>query len=263
MKPIAVTAVLLLGAFSALAATRTLAPQDHPIGYKDTPFLPGTKWHVHDPDRQLPGVVSPGAANSFSTPPSDAIVLFDGKDLSHWTAGGKPAGWKIENGYMEVNGSGTIETVERFSDVQIHLEFATPAKVESESQGRGNSGVFLMGRYEVQILDSYENRTYADGQAAALYGQMPPLVNACRKPGEWQSYDLVFRAPRWEGEELVSAARVTVLQNGVIVQDAQPFLGATAHRAVAQYAKHEAELPFQLQDHGNPVRFRNVWARRL
>ncbi|MBK7875797.1 MAG: DUF1080 domain-containing protein [Planctomycetes bacterium] len=263
MKSIAVTTVLLLGTFSAFAATRVLGPQDHPTGYKDTPLIPGTTWHVHDPDRTPPSVVMPGATNGLAAAPSDALMLFDGKDLTQWRAGGKPAAWKVENGYMEVNGTGTIETVERFSDVQLHLEFATPAKVEGESQGRGNSGVFLMGRYEVQILDSYENRTYADGQAAALYGQMPPLVNACRKPGEWQSYDIVFRAPRWQGDELVSAARVTVLQNGVVVQDAQPFLGATAHRAVAQYAKHEDALPIALQDHGNPMRFRNVWVRRL
>ncbi|MFO1009579.1 MAG: DUF1080 domain-containing protein [Planctomycetota bacterium] len=263
MKHLVAPAVLLLGAVSALAAARVLAPQDHPIGYKDTPLIPGTNWHVHDPDRTPPPVVTPGAANGFATAPSDAIVLFDGKDLSHWRAGGKAAGWKVENGYMEVNGTGSIETTESFGDVQLHLEFATPAKVESESQGRGNSGVFFMGRYEVQVLDSFENRTYADGQAAALYGQMPPLVNACRKPGEWQSYDLVFRAPRWDGDTLVSNARVTVIQNGVVVQDAQPFLGATAHRAVAQYAKHESALPLSLQDHGNPVRYRNVWVRKL
>lgn len=260
MKLLTLPTALVLGAVTALAATRVLAPQDHPVGYKDTPLLPGTKWHVHDPDRPLPAVVTPGLNGA---PPSDAIVLFDGRDLAHWKAGGKAAAWKVEGGYVEVNGTGSVESVEEFGDVQLHLEFATPAKVEGESQGRGNSGVFFMGRYEVQVLDSFENRTYADGQAAALYGQTPPLVNACRKPGEWQSYDIVFRAPRWDGEKLLSPARATVLHNGVLVQDAQPFLGATAHRSVAQYAKHEAELPIGLQDHGNPMRFRNVWARRL
>ena len=243
-------AIILLAATPALAQ----APKD-PEG-----------WAQHDLNRTQPTVVDPGTGVPPETPgkpPADAVVLFDGKDLSHWRAGGKAAGWKVENGYMEVNGTGSIETTESFGDVQLHLEFATPAKVESESQGRGNSGVFFMGRYEVQVLDSFENRTYADGQAAALYGQMPPLVNACRKPGEWQSYDLVFRAPRWDGDTLVSNARVTVIQNGVVVQDAQPFLGATAHRAVAQYAKHESALPLSLQDHGNPVRYRNVWVRKL
>ena len=165
---------------------------------------------------------------------------------------------------MEVNGSGTIETVELFGDCQLHVEWATPAKPEGKSQGRGNSGVFLMGRYEIQVLDSFENRTYADGQAAAMYGQRPPDVNACRPPGEWQSYDILFRAPRFTGDgQLESPAVVTVVHNGVLVHHAQPFIGATTHRAVAKYTPHPPEGPIALQDHGNPVRFRNIWVRRL
>jgi hypothetical protein len=237
-----------------------LCAQEHPTGYKDTPLLPGGKWHVHDPDRPPPRSVS---AREPGAPPSDAIVLFDGKDLSAWKNGDKPAGWKVENGYAEVNGTGNIETRESFGDCQLHVEWAEPAKVEGESQGRGNSGVFLMGRYEIQVLDSYDNRTYADGQCGALYGQEPPLVNACRKPGEWQSYDIVFRAPRFEGDKLASPGVVTVLQNGVVVQHAQPFLGATVHRALAQYSPHAPTAPLALQDHGNPVRYRNIWIRRL
>ena len=163
---------------------------------------------------------------------------------------------------MEVNGSGSMQTKQEFGDCQLHLEWASPGKAESNSQGRGNSGVFLMGRYEVQILDSFENESYADGQAAALYGQFPPLVNASRGPGEWQSYDIVFEAPRFDGEELASPARVTVFHNGIVVHHGQAMIGATTHRAVAQYSPH-GPGPIQLQDHGNPVRFRNVWVRPL
>ena len=169
----------------------------------------------------------------------------------------------MQDGYVQVNRTGDIQTKQEFGDCQLHIEWAAPSPAKGESQGRGNSGVFFFGRYEIQVLDCFENLTYPDGQTAAVYGQMPPLVNACRKPGEWQSYDLVFRAPRWDGDTLVSNARVTVIQNGVVVQDAQPFLGATAHRAVTQYAKHESALPLSLQDHGNPVRYRNVWVRKL
>jgi len=248
-----------LASLTALAAWSRPA-QEPPPGYRDTPLLPGSPWHVHDSERPRPPVVTPGEAGA---PPSDAIVLFDGRDLAHWRNGDKPAGWKLVEGAMEVDGSGSIESVERFGDVQLHVEWMAPAAVAGSSQGRGNSGVFFMGRYEVQVLDSHDNPSYADGQAAALYGQTPPLVNACRKPGAWQSYDIVFRAPRWNGETLSAPARVTVFHNGVLVHDAQPLLGATAHRAVAQYKPHAAELPIGLQDHGNPVRYRNIWARRL
>lgn len=255
----ALSYALIAGRIPLLAHGSSRA-QEHPVGYSDTPFLPGGKWRVHDIDRPLPRVVTPGVHEG---PPSDAVVLFDGTNLEAWKCGDKDAGWKIENGYMEVNGTGTIETRASFGDCQLHVEWCAPAKVEAASQGRGNSGVFLMSRYEVQVLDSYENRTYADGQAAALYGQEPPLVNACRKPGEWQTYDIVFRAPRFEGEKLALPALVTVLHNGVVVHSAVPFIGATAHRAIARYSAHAGEAPLQLQDHGNPVRYRNMWIRRL
>lgn len=254
-------ALLLLGVVS-LPALLFAAVRQHPTGYTDTPLLPGTQWHVHDPDRPPPAVVTPGTNGSA---PSDALVLFDGKSLAGWKKQGASdaAGWKVENGYAEVNGTGSIETRASFGDCQLHVEWCTPAKVESESQGRGNSGVFMMGRYEIQVLDSFQNRTYADGQASALYGQYPPLANACRAPGEWQSYDIVFRAPRFENGKLAKPARATVFHNGVLTQDAQEFLGATQHRAVAEYAAHEAELPIALQDHGNPLRYRNIWIRKL
>ncbi len=248
-----------------LAALCYAALQDHAApGYDDTPFLPGSRWRVHDSARPRPAVVAPGERPG--DPPADAVVLFDGTSLDAWRSAGTdgdPARWRLVDGAMEVNGTGSIETRESFGDVQLHVEWRTPTPPEGESQGRGNSGVFLMGRYEVQVLDSFENETYADGQAAALYGQRPPDVNASRPPGEWQSYDIVFLAPRFEGERLVEPARITVFHNGVLVHHDRAFLGPTRHRALPEYTPHPPEGPIQLQDHGNPVRFRNVWVRRL
>jgi len=232
------------------------------IGYDDTPFLAGTEWRVHDKNRPPAEVVAPSGMGS-TKPPQGAIVLFDGKDLAQWRNGAKDAAWIVKDGYAEVNGTGNIETKERFGDCQLHLEFATPAPPKGESQGRGNSGVFLMGRYEIQVLDSFENRTYADGQCAAMYGQHPPQFNASAPPGEWQSYDITFRAPRFDGAKLVTPATVTLMHNGVLVHGNRAFLGATRHKEVATYSAHEAELPLALQDHGDPVRFRNIWIRRL
>ena len=247
----------------ALLPLLSIPVQDHGgVGYDDTPQLPDSEWRVHDKARPVPEVVDPGPLQPCPPPP-DAVVLFDGSGLGAWKGREGDACWTLAGEFMEVDGSGDIETREHFGDLQLHLEWASPEEVQGESQGRGNSGVFLMGRYEIQILDSYENRSYADGQAAALYGQRPPDVNACRAPGEWQSFDVLFRAPRFAGEELVSPGVVTVLHNGLVVHHAVPFLGATAHRALASYAAHAAEGPIKLQDHGNPVRFRNVWVRRL
>ena len=237
------------------------------VGYTDTPVLPGSKWRVHDADRPHPPVVTPPSPSTRERPgkpPSDAIVLFDGKDLSRWKGRKGPARWLVlEDGSMQVNRTGDIETVQHFGDCQLHVEWATPERVTGRSQGRGNSGVFLMGRYEIQVLDSYRNVTYADGQAAAIYGQKPPDVNACRPPGEWQTYDIVFRAPRFDGDRLVSPAYVTVLHNGVLVHDHVALLGPTRHRALPSYSPHPPKGPIKLQDHGNPVRYRNVWVRPL
>jgi hypothetical protein len=198
--------------------------------------------------------------------PSDAVVLFDGRDLSQWKSSddGRPA-WKVENGYMEVvSGAGGISTIRGFGDSQLHIEWASPAAPTGAGQNRGNSGVFLMRRYEVQVLDSYQNVTYPDGQAAAIYGQYPPLVNASRPPGEWQSYDIIFRRPRFnERGELVAPARITVVHNGVLVQDGVILTGPSGHRERPPYSAHADRLPIGLQDHASPVRFRNIWVRDL
>jgi hypothetical protein len=198
--------------------------------------------------------------------PSDAVVLFGGQDLSLWEdAKGEPAKWKVEAGYVEVVAkTGSVRTKQGFGDCQLHVEWAAPAVVSGEGQERGNSGVFLMDTYEIQVLDSYDNRTYADGQAAAIYGQYPPLVNASRKPGEWQAFDVIFRRPRFEADgKLVEPARMTVFHNGVLVHDNDELTGPTAHKARPTYKVHADKLPLSLQDHGNPVRYRNIWLREL
>jgi hypothetical protein len=240
---------------------------DAPVGYTDTPFLPGGKWRVHDPNRPQPRVVTPGEKFSdMAPPPSDAIVLFDGKDLSKWVDDkGQPAGWKVENGYMEVAGKSSIRTKDEFGDFQLHLEFATPAEVKGNSQERGNSGVIIYGRYEIQVLDSYQNRTYADGMVGAMYGQYPPLVNAARKPGEWQTYDIIFESARWdESGKMIKPSSVTVILNGVVLHHKKEFIGYTVHRELAKYSKpHPPRGPLVLQNHGNPVRYRNIWIRPL
>jgi Domain of Unknown Function (DUF1080) len=228
-----------------------------------------TKWKVHDPDRPAPPAIDPGTAStqdSSGRRPSDAVVLFDGKDLSKWAhKDGSAAKWKVENGYFEVvPKTGEIRTREAFGDCQLHVEFAEPTPPKGESQERGNSGVFLMGLYEIQVLDSYENKTYADGQASAVYGQYPPLVNASRPPGQWQTYDIVFHGPRFDKDgKLLRPARVTVLHNSVLVQDNVELSGPTAHGERPPYKAHAEKLPLGLQDHGNPVRYRNIWIREL
>ena len=228
-------------------------------------------WAIHDETRPMSKVVDPGPASATpTTPPADAIVLFDGKDLSKWRSDkdGSPAKWKVADGYMEVvAGTGGIHTEQGFGDAQVHVEWMSPnPPVGKGGQDRGNSGVFLMGRYEVQVLDTYgdTNKTYADGQAGALYGQYPPLVNASRAPGQWQTYDIVFRAPRFGADGKVTrSARVTVLHNGILIQDNRELTGPTAHKARPPYAAHAEKLPIGLQDHSHPVRFRNIWVREL
>jgi hypothetical protein len=230
------------------------------------------KYPVHDETRPQPTVVDPGTGVPPETPgrpPADAIVLFDGKDLSAWQAekGGAAAPWKVENGYFEVvPKAGAIQTKGSFGpDLQLHIEWMAPAPAKGVSQDRGNSGVFFGGgRYEIQVLDNYESRTYPDGQAGALYGQYPPLVNACRKPGEWQAYDIVFETARFDAAgKLLKPARATVFHNGVVVQHATVFTGPTTHKARPPYVAHPEKLPLQLQDHNHPVRYRNVWLREL
>jgi hypothetical protein len=234
------------------------------FGYDDTPFLPGSKWRVHDSKRPQPPVITPG--KNFGDPPSDAIVLFDGKDLSKWrSVFGGPARWRVEDGYMEVvPGTGDIQTVDELGDCQLHIEWSVPPDVKGSGQGRGNSGVFLMGRYEIQVLDSFKNLTYADGMAGAIYGQYPPLVNPCRPPGEWQTYDIIWIAPRFDAKgNLVRPGYLTLIFNGVVVHYHTPVLGSTVHRAVARYQPHPPTGPLRLQNHGYRVRFRNIWYRPL
>ncbi len=234
------------------------------LGYDDTPFLPGQKWRVHDRNRPQPPVVVP--AKELGQPPSDAVILFDGTDLSRWRSlSGGPARWKVENGYMEVApGTGDIQTVDEFGDCQLHLEWMVPSGTGGGGQGRGNSGVFLMGRYEIQVLDSFQNLTYADGMAAAIYGQFPPLVNACRPQGEWQTYDILWIAPRFDDKgNLARPGYLTLIHNGVVVHYHTPVLGPMAHRQVPRYTPHPPVGPLRLQDHGNRVRYRNIWYRPL
>lgn len=210
-----------------------------------------------------PTVVAPGEAGSQ---PSDAIVLFDGTDLSAWSdEDGGEAGWSVQNGVMTVvAGAGSIRTRQGFGDVQLHVEWRTPAEVEGEGQGRGNSGVYLMALYELQVLDSYRNRTYANGQAGSIYKQHPPLVNASRPPGTWQVYDVIFTAPRFGPEgRLASPAHMTVLHNGVLVQNHAELAGPTRWIGWPSYEAHADRLPILLQDHGNPVSYRNIWVREL
>lgn len=256
----------------ALASVCVQAAEKKPNwGYSDTPKLP-SGWRVHDIERPQPDVVTP--AQNPGGAPSDAIILFDGTDVSAWTGIKQdnpkkkkynPDGnmlWKVKNGYLECTPTGDIRTKEKFGDCQFHIEWQTANPRQGNSQNAGNSGVFMQGRYETQVLDNYKNRTYADGMAGCVYGQQPPLVNACRKSGEWQSYDIIFQAPRFDGDVLVSPAYVTVFLNGVLVQHKQEVLGPTTHKKLPVYKPHGDDV-IQLQDHNNNTRFRNIWIRKL
>ena len=284
-------------------------------GFKDTPMQPDGKWHVHDPERPQPVIVTPGtfsAQEQPGKPPADAIVLFDGKDLSQWRdKAGKPAPWRLENGAM-VSARSDIVSTREFGDIQLHVEFCEPSPGRGSGQGRGNSGVFLMDKFEVQVLDCYENKTYADGATAGLYGQHPPLVNACLPPGQWQVYDIVFTAPRFEtngaakpaqpaqsvppvravgreamspviprmaptasakatapaavtagGVVLKTPAYITVMHNGVVVQNHQSYRGPTGWRILAKYTPMGSTGPIGLQFHNDPISFRNIWVRPI
>jgi len=300
--PILIAAVALLSCVIAVTAQNPgqgagraarAGTQGDELGFTDTPMLPGLPYHVHDPGRPHPPVVTPAAQPGGA--PSDAIVLFDGKDLSQWTfsrgapggarggARGGPAmtdemrarmekaaqsqpplGWKLENGYVEViPRAGNLITKEKFGDTQLHVEFQMPEDVQGRSQNRGNSGILLQSRYEIQVLDSYQSATYADGQLGAIYGQWPPLVNAARKPGQWQTYDIVFEAPKFEGEKLVSPAFITVFLNGILLHNRKESMGPMVYRQVAHYAPQPEEDSLMLQNHNQPVRYRNMWIRRL
>ncbi len=233
------------------------------LGYDDTPLLPGGQWQVHDGNRPQPRIVTPGTTPGSA--PSDAIILFDGTDLSNWQSGsGNDAEWEIIGDTMRVKPStGNIRTKSCFGDCQLHVEFSCPAEIKDEGQGRGNSGVFLMGKYEVQILDGYENPTYADGITASLYGEYPPLVNACSKPGDWNTYDILWTAPRFDGVNLLEPAYLTVIHNGAVVHNHVEVMSPTGHRDVYPYKAHAPTGPLELQDHGDLVSFRNIWCRPI
>jgi hypothetical protein len=227
--------------------------------YGATPQIPGQPWRVHDISRPLPEVISPGDSLGLVEPPPDALVLFDGTNLDHFNN----KALEITDGAM-VMGEGGQQTVASFADVQLHLEWTSPLPVTNAGQNRGNSGVIIMGLYEVQVLDSFQNPTYADGQAGAIYGVQPPRVNVSRPPGQWQSYDIFFSAPRFGSDgKLVSPARVTVEHNGVLVQLDQAFNGPSTWRRNGVYKAHAEKLPLVLQWHGSPVRYRNIWIRQL
>jgi len=267
---VGVSFVLSVGLAWTVFAAEEAKPKAE--GFKTTPMQPYGKWHVHDPDRPKPAVITPGTPSTQEAAgkaPSDAIVLFDGTDLSKWASRGKGGieepKWVVRDGAMVAEkGARTVFTRENFGDIQLHVEWSAPTDIQRTGQGRGNSGVIIMGRYEIQVLDSYDNVTYADGQAGAIYGQYPPLVNACRKPGQWQSYDIIFEAPKFdEAKKLVKPAYVTVLHNGVLIHHRQEIIGAMAYKKVAKYSYHEPEGPLTLQYHGNPIRYRNIWVRPL
>jgi hypothetical protein len=228
-------------------------------GYKDTPKLPWCQWLVHDADRPAPKRINPGKAAPSASIPSDALVLFDGKDVSKWNAA---EDWKVEDGCL-IAGTGHFATRESFGDMQLHLEFMGPAHFEGPWYNQGNNGVLLMGLYEIQIFDSFNERIYPDGESAAIYGQTPPLVNATRPPGEWQSFDIAFIAPKFDGEKLVSPARVTILFNGVLVQLNEEIHGETGHRIIPEYKQKISKAPLAFGGHGCPVKFRNIWVRAL
>ncbi|HTS71907.1 MAG TPA: DUF1080 domain-containing protein [Terriglobia bacterium] len=244
------------------------AQHESGMGYEDTPMLPGGKWHVHDDRRPQPVKVTPGTCGAETrpvSPPSDAQVLFDGKDLSQWrNAKGESAGWTVRDGYMEVAPkTGDIYTREEFGDIQLHVEWRTPAPLKPGNVWQGNSGVFLYGAYELQVFESSRNLIYADGQAGAIYGQYPPLVNPACEPGEWQTYDIVFNPAHFKDGKPETPAYITVFWNGVVVQHHTAILGDSGHRILPKYVDHGPKGPVRLQDHGDLVRYRNIWVRGL
>lgn len=253
----------------ASAAGQT--PDDPMAGSPVGDPLPGQPWKVHDRSRPQARKVTPGMPLPVPAAASDATVLFDGRDLSEWSGIGRDRAltepkWKVEAGYVElVPGSGSLITKQSFGDCQLHLEWMTPlgAPPQRRGQMRGNSGVILMRRYEIQVLSSFDNITYADGAAGGIYGLYPPMVNPCRPEGEWNSYDIVFKAPKFDGQQLVRPAFLTLFFNGLVVHDHVELLGSTDTLPIAKYVPHPAEEPLVLQGHAGPARYRNIWIRRL
>jgi hypothetical protein len=230
------------------------------FGYKDTPKLPWCNYVMHDPDRPIPPIVKVGVAGPSVPPPSDAVVLFDGTDLSAWL----PSNWELVGGEI-VAADGKLTTKDSFGDVQVHVEWLVPTGFNGPWYAHGNNGVALMDQFEIQIFDSYQNKIplFADGQCAAIYGQTPALVNACRQPGEWQTFDILFIAPVFEGDSLMKPARLTLSHNGVLVHLNQEIYGETRHKQFPAYKQTKSKGPISLPAHYCPVRFRNIWVRPL
>jgi len=244
------------------------AQHESGMGYEDTPMLPGGMWHVHDAKRPQPRKVTAGTCSTpdrAGVPPSDAEVLFDGRDLAKWrNAQGGAAQWSVRDGYMEVQPkTGDIYTRQDFGDIQLHVEWRTPAPLKPGNVWQGNSGVFLFGAYELQVFESSRNLIYADGQAGAIYGQYPPLVNPSCQPGEWQVYDIIFSPAHFKDGKVETPAYLTAFQNGVVIHNHVAILGDTGHRIFPHYVDHGAKGPVRLQDHGDLVRYRNIWVREL
>lgn len=257
MRSILVLAIAAIGTTACLPVGNALA-QGTPRDQMDPKV---TEFYDLKPVK-----ITPGATNSDA--PSDAIVLFNGKDAGEWVAAkdGSAPKWDVKDGAMTVSkGGGDVKTKREFRDFQLHIEWRTPSEIVGEGQGRGNSGIFLQGLYELQVLDSYESVTYSNGQAGSIYKQEQavPLVNACKKPGEWQSYDIIFTAAHFgQGGRMIIPAYVTVLQNGVLIQAHTAITGPTEYKGLPVY-KQIDKGPIQLQDHGNPVSYRNIWIREL
>jgi len=258
-----IIALFLFGTATVFAQAGMAMAKDSSgvFGYKDTPKLPWCGFLMHDPDRPLPPIVQVGAAGPSLQPPSDALILFNGKDLSAWQPSST---WKIDDGQI-VAGEGKLITRDSFGDIQVHAEWMVPTDFNGPWYGDGNNGVTLMDQFEIQIFNSYNYKTllFADGQCAAIYGQTPPLVNACRKAGEWQDFDIFFTAPVFEGEKLTKPARLTVLHNGVLVHLNQEIYGVTRHKQFPEYKNTNTKGPLSLPAHYCPVRFRNIWVRQL
>lgn len=248
--------------FITLAALTTCTGVEHENVYIPPPYDIEV---MYDKKGLQPPIIKPVPQAGELLPPSDAIILFDGSDLSEWVGEkNNKAQWKIEKGYMEVvKDAGNIRTKQEFGSCQLHIEWSTPLEITGNGQDRGNSGVYLMSRYEIQVLDSYNNQTYPTGMAAAIYGQNPPLVNASHAPGNWQSYDIIFHRPIFKDNRVVKPANVTVFQNGILVQDNFEIMGPTVFKKMPMYQVHPDKQPIMLQDHENPVRFRNIWIREL
>lgn len=263
MKSVLMAASLMcvLLALSSPAAEPTLIYATNGsgvFGHKDTPKLPWCEWVVHDPDRPVPRRVHPGPALPSAPTPSDAIMLFDGKDVSQWRSNS----YRVVDGYLEAGGNVSPRTKESFGSFQLHIEWMAPANYEGPWYNRGNNGVSIHGLYEIQIFDSFTEKWAPDGQCAAVYGQTPPLVNACRPPGQWQSYDIAFTAPVLDGDKVIQPARITMFHNGVLVHLNQEIYGGTGHLRLPRPVS-SARGPIALAGHDCPVRFRNIWIRKL